>query len=184
MSFVIRNKSAEFDEDKILRAKKLLESIPIPSVEKVEPIGVFISLCETEENLRLVEELIYPFLTTLGFKVHYYRRDVSFGIPKEQMESIMDLCEVIVGLYTRESYSEEKDEYFPAGNVVKEMGRDRPENKFIFYEEKVHVETLTFSEVPALPFRRNNYARLLLDLVNVLNNSKFCKIKASRKNIE
>ena len=184
MSSVIRNKSVEFDEDAILRAKKLLESIPIPSVEKVEPIEVFISLCETEPNLRLVEQVIDPFLTILGFRVHYYRKDVSFGIPKEQLESIMDLCEIIIGLYTRESYSEEKDEYSPAGNVVKEMGREKPENKFIFYEEKVHVETLTFPEIPSLPFTRDNYAKLLLDLINILNNSKFCRIKASRKNIE
>jgi len=182
VSSVIRKRSAKFDEDQIELAKKLfLEAIPVPAVEKEgERIKVFISLCETDPNLSLVQELIDPFLSDLGFDVHYYRKDVSFGIPNEQMYSVMDSCEIIIALYTKESYSKEKG-YSPAGNVVKEIGRERPKNKFIFYEEGVTIETMTFSEVPCLPFTRDNYAKLLLDLVHVLKNSKYYEVKVSRK---
>lgn len=168
----------ELNEQKLQAANEIFKRLALGKEE--ERIRVFISLCEREPNLSLVRELVDPFLSALGFDVHYYRKDISFGIPDDQIESIMDSCEIMVALYTKE-FGDEKSGYTTAGNVIREVGRAKPQNKLIFYEEGVKVENMTFSKIPCLPFTRNNCGKLLVDLVSVLGKSRLFEIRISRR---
>jgi hypothetical protein len=84
----------------------------------------------------------------------------------------MDNCDIAVGLCTKDDKMD-GDIFKPAGNVVHEMGREKPRNKVIPNEEGTIIETLSYPKVPNIPFNRNKYAELLRDLLIFLKNSGF-----------
>mgnify|MGYP001076494599 CR=1 FL=1 len=143
-----------------------------PKAERIAPKRpgrIFISWCEwNPENPSLVEGLLDPFLTALGFDVHFYKKDKRLGNPKEVIWSIMDECELMISLYTKDKDGSQ------AGNVVRETGRrleKDPKNTVILCEEGIKVESLTYPDVLCMGFRRDGYGKLLLDLVVLLKNN-------------
>lgn len=81
---------------------ELSKIYPIKTEDKIKPRTIFISLCETEENIYLVEEILDPFLTLLNFDVHYYRKDKKFGKTEDVILQLINYCDIILALYTKE----------------------------------------------------------------------------------
>lgn len=135
---------------------------------EVEPVKIFISWCESNtKNPYMIEELVDPFLTELSFIVRFYKKDIGFGRPTEQIYGIMDNCDVIIAFYTKDEETAEGS-FRPSGNVVREISRDRPLKKVIFCEVGVKIETMTFSDIPIISFTREHYDKLLIDLLRFL----------------
>ena len=142
------------------------------------PPKVFVSWCESNpENSYLVEGLIDPFLTRLGFEVHYYKKDKILGIPDVVISSIMDQCELFVSLYTKEQGES------AAGNVIRETGRrvdSSPNAVVLFREHGVNVETMTYPKALCVEFSREKNGTLLLDLLTVLMNNGLVAIRSQK----
>jgi hypothetical protein len=179
-SFTIPEKRTPLTEEMQNEIKKMIgEVVQAKELKEASPVKIFISFYESKENICFVEKLLDPFLTELSFEVHYWIKDRKFGNPNNIIYNIIDNCDIIIGLYTNDDKIEGKDEYRSAGNVVREMGRDKPKNKVILCEEGTKIETMSFSEIPSIKFTRNKYDKLLLDLLHFLNNSYMIKIKTS-----
>lgn len=171
-SFTIRK--TELNEEKLEAVNKLSGEVPVK--KEREKIKAFISWCESNNlNHSLVKDLLDPFLTELGFVTCYYNKNIKFGKPTEQIYSLMDECEIIIGLYTKDEGNEETG-YASAGNVVYEMGRARSEDKVILCEEGVKISSMPYSQFPSILFTRNNYGKLLLDLLKFLNNNELLRV--------
>jgi hypothetical protein len=157
--------------------KTLLKLIGEPVEEKrlrsEGPQKIFISLCERKaENLYLVEQILDPFLTMLSFEVHYWIKDRRFGNADDVIYAIMDSCDAMIALYTNDD-KVENNGFKPSGNVVLEMGRDKPKNKVILCEEGTIIESMAFPKIPSIPFKRKELEKLLVDLLRFLKNSGF-----------
>ena len=139
-----------------------------------EPKKIFISWCESNpKNSYLVEELLDPFLTALGFDVHYYKKDKQLGTPEKVIWSVMDKCELFVSLYTKDEGES------AAGNVIRETGRrldNSPEGTILFHELGVKIESMTYPKVLCVGFSMEKHGKLLLDLLNVLKNNGLLEI--------
>jgi hypothetical protein len=59
------------------------------------------------------------------------------------------------------------------------MGREKPRYKIILYEKDTLIESMTYSSTTPIEFTRDNYGKLLLELLTFLRNSNWVDIKAS-----
>ena len=74
---------ASFTVDAILTGKEHEELLrPLKEKMRGEKKGekILTSLNESNDNIDLVERLLDPFLTLLGFDVHYWIKDVKIGL--------------------------------------------------------------------------------------------------------
>jgi hypothetical protein len=136
-----------------------------------ESVKIFISFCESPENIHLVEELLDPFLTNLSFDVHYWRKDRKFGNTKQIIDNTIDFCDAIIGLYTKEKKIEGEDLYMTGGNVPHELGRAGSKVQVVLCEEGTKIETLTYPDQPTIIFNRQKYGELFVELLRFLKNS-------------
>jgi len=162
---------SRLDEKKLEAVTRLFEQTVEAREKTKKRKAVFVSWCERNPlNSYLVEDLIDPFLITLGFDVHYYRKDKLLGIPNDVIHSIQESCEITIAFYTRD------DDDRPAGNVIKETDRIAPNRKVVFYEEGVDVESMTRAEALCISFSREKYGELLLRLVEVLTKNQLLSV--------
>jgi hypothetical protein len=148
------------------------ETVGLGISGKKGPIKIFICFREREENIYLVKDVLDPILTALSFEVHYWIKDRKFGDTDAVIYAMMDSCNIVIGLYTNDDKIEGNG-FKPAGNVVHEMGREKPRNKVILNEEDTIIETLSYPRIPNISFTRNKYEKLLVDLFQFLKNSGF-----------
>ena len=160
--------------------EELLRPIRKEIIGKKKGVKIFISLYESEENINLVVQLLEPFLTLLCFDVHYWRKDIKTGIPTEIIDDIIDNCDAIIGVYTKDDKIENNG-YRPTGNVIRELGRERPKQKLILCEKGTKIESMTYSMVPAIHFERDKLGKLCLGLLKVIKNSEWLDVSASIK---
>ena len=86
----------------------------------------------------------------------------------------------LIGLYTKDDKIENNG-YRPTGNVIRELGRERPKQKLILCEKGTKIESMTYSMVPAIHFERDKLGKLCLDLLKVIKNSEWIDVSASIK---
>ena len=155
------------------------ETVQPTKMKERGPVKVFISWCESNpKNAYMIEELVHPFLIELDFEVHFYKKDVGFGRPTEQIYAIMDNSDVMIAFYTKDEETKE-GKFRPSGNVISEKSRDRPRKKIIFCEAGVTIETMTFSDVPNITFTREHCDKLLIDLLRFLKRNNLIATKTS-----
>jgi hypothetical protein len=141
------------------------------TTEERRRVRVFISFCErTPGNLHIVEGLLDPFLEQLDFEVHYYKKDMKLQVPHSQINELIDMCDVIVTLYTKDQECTDSS-FQPAQNVTSEVGRARDKFKLGLVEKGTHVGTLDYGEIPCIQFNRDQYGELLIDIIRSLKNT-------------
>jgi len=152
---------------------------PLKEEVKIEekPLKIFISFSEYSENIYLVEQLLDPFLSHLSFDVHYWRKDQRIGIPTKIIEDIIDNCDGIIALYTKDDKIE-GGSYRSTGNVTFELGRARLP-AVILCEKGTKIESMPYSTITVIHFERGKFGQLFLDLLKVLKNSRWIDIKTS-----
>lgn len=147
--------------------------------EERRRVRVFISFCErTPGNLYFVEELLDPFLEQLDFEVHYYKKDMKLQVPHVQINELIDMCDVIVSLYTNDEACV-GGAFQPAQNVTSEVGRARDKLKLGLVEKGTHVGTLEYGEIPCIQFSRDKYGELLIDIIRSLKNTRLMTVNSS-----
>ncbi len=157
----------------------ILQHIKRPTTaEERQSVRIFISFCETTENLYIVQELLDPFLEQLGFEVHYYRKDVKLSVPHIQITELIDLCDVIIGLFTKDQQCTDNS-FSPAQNVISEVGRARNKLKLGLVEIGTRLGSLDYSEIPCIPFSRERHGKLLVDILRSLKNTRLITVRSS-----
>lgn len=156
----------------------LQRTIRPTTTKERQNVRIFISFRETTENLYIVKELLEPFLEQLGFEVHYYRKDLILDVPSKQIDELIDLCDVIIGLFTKDHQCTDNS-FLPAQNVISEVGRARNKLKLGLVETGTCLGSLDYGEIACIQFNRERYDKLLVDILRTLKNARLITMGSS-----
>jgi hypothetical protein len=157
-----------------------------PKYEKEVNNKVFISYSygdeqkNKDENIKFAEELLRPFLESLGFEVLTFKKNFRVGETDEIITSFINESKVIIGILTKDRQID--DTWEPKPNIPNEIDRAYRNNKIVIPIREKGVELKTFSNILSrlyptssiflerdLDSGRNNYGEILVKLVQGLS---------------